>query len=839
MLATKTNFLGGINQLSDITHLGPDEYWLLVNARVRKNAVEAVNLPLEVTGNLSEVGNIQDIIAAGDVLICFAGGKAYYKTTTDWQLIASFGMNSAANRVYCTLIPASSINFVRSVTSSTGSVGFAGPSGASPSALVVMDGINQPWIITLDSSNLVIARPVGTYAAWTKTVPEYAPIANYPLFFNGVLYCAMKDSNGVLNQIVRSVTGNPLNFVIAVDTNGDKTNVSEALGGALAMSTSVDYNNLTALSAINSVEGGFFVGSSKASFIVYPDYNNLIYAEPTFRNQSISSIGPLNQDSVVDVLGDAAFVHDTGIRSFNGIMQFRYEGRNAPFSGPINSLLDGITQAKAATGTHDNYALFALKTIYGDGILFYDMLMSKFVSLDIYPGIGNIRKFATTLVGGLRYTYFMTDDNVYRLFGDTQKAVVTMYGNEVIPTDNNKSVKIQTARLLFNNVVVGGNVEAVLYVNGQISNRKIVALDPNPTNNTVQSSIPFNGGLSNGVCSVAEFNFMDSSPEGDRAGIMIRFDTDGLMISASADVQQGTVWQRIKTLGTLSSISFENFVIIGNDGLPPAAQGSALLPASAFENRDRLNSRLKGLQNVTKFIGTGNHAYGTSVYNAGTPQAILACIDTYWGNLKSQCLFVPGIFDTGAYSSSDFFNYFGLLRYSKVTTEYVDIFLINSGFDVLFAQTELDNSFTPPQGLENSTQFQWLKNQLALSTKRHKWVVMSVPPILNDPTYKNSTDPATIAAFAQVASLPLKEWGVTAVLSGTSNMVEMLDWNGLPVIISGSGGFPVTTNVIAVDTMFLSTTSAAYWEVRVSKLSAEFVCKTIDGTIIDRYFQSI
>jgi len=91
MVVTKTNWLGGINQLSDITKLSDNEYWILINARVRKNVVEAVQLPLNVTNNLSEVGNIQDISAAGSLLVAFAGGKAFYKTTDGtWLLIESF-----------------------------------------------------------------------------------------------------------------------------------------------------------------------------------------------------------------------------------------------------------------------------------------------------------------------------------------------------------------------------------------------------------------------------------------------------------------------------------------------------------------------------------------------------------------------------------------------------------------------------------------------------------------------------------------------------------------------------------------------------------------------------
>ena len=123
MVVTKTNWLGGINQLSDISKLGENEYWILINARVRKNVVEAVNLPLNVSSDLPVGETFQDITAAGGLLIAFVGGKAYYKATAgNWLLIPTFTMNSVQPRVYTALIPGSTVNFIRSATSSTGSL---------------------------------------------------------------------------------------------------------------------------------------------------------------------------------------------------------------------------------------------------------------------------------------------------------------------------------------------------------------------------------------------------------------------------------------------------------------------------------------------------------------------------------------------------------------------------------------------------------------------------------------------------------------------------------------------------------------------------------------------
>jgi len=840
MVVTKTNWLGGINQLSDITKLKEDEYWILLNGRVRKNSVEAVNLPLNVTNNLSDVGNIQDVTAAGSLLVAFAGGKAFYKTTDGtWQLIPSFTMGSTQSRVYTALVPGSTVNFTRAVTSSTGTLTLGGAVGASPSALIVMDGVKQPWIIFSDGT----ARQTDTYGNWTIAHPEYVPVANYPMFYNGVLYAVMGEAGATSrkNQIVRSVTGSPLNFLIAVTPTGDKTSLNEAEGGALAMATNVDYNDVTCLAPMNANDGGFFVGTQHSSFLVYPDFNNLIYAEPTFRNQSITSIGPLNPDSVVDVLGDVAFVHDTGIRSFNGITQFRFEGRNAPFSGPINSLLDGITQTSAATGTHDNYAIFAVTTIYGNGILWFDMLLQKFVSLDIYPGVGNIIKFASTLDNGTRYTYFMTATGIYRLFGSSERATVSLYGSEVVPSDVYKNVKMQSLRLAFDGVQEGGTVEALLYGDGQIVNRKTATIIPLPQNNSTQSSIPYNGGLNEGVVAMTEFNFVDSSPEVERSGVLIRFDTDGRLITASADVGQSGTWPRVNTFRGLVPHVYETFAFVGNDGIPDIVGGTTPPTFTSVEvaQRKAINAKIRSITSLTKVIGTGNHNYGVPGYSSGTAITIPQTIVPFWNAIKDKLLFVPGQVDNETDAASPLFNYQQHLRYFQYTSEYVDIFLINTGYDTTMFQTEIDNIVTFGLTIASSVQFQWLKNALANSTKKHKWVVVHQPPFTSGNDFYSATNSNLNLQFIQ--AVPFKNWGATVLVAGCSALVERLDWNGLPVIISGAGGKALTTvhTPPIPQSRFASAAQAAYWEAVVSKLSVEFLCKTATGAILDRYFQPV
>ena len=813
MILNKTSFIGGINQLSDITKLDPASYWLLINGRVRKNAVEAINMPLDISSNLSGLGVFQELTAAGDKLVVFIAGKAYFKllSSGNWTLISTFGMSSTESRVYTELVPGSTVNYIRTVEDANSPLSLGDSSTASQAALVVMDGVKQPWAIFPNGTS----RALGGYATWTQGNPEYLPIATKPMFYNGVLYCVMKDLASRETIIARSCTGAPFNFVIAVTPEGGKTSTKETEGGALALSTNVSYSTITAMATLNSLNGGFIVGSADSTVLVTPDLTTLYYAEPAFKTQLIASIGPLNQNSVVNMLGDAAFIHDSGMRSFNGIMQLSYEGRNAPFSGPINSLLDGITQTSTAAGTFDNYALFALTTKYGEGILVYDTLLGVFVSLDIYPGVGTILKFTSALVGGIRYCYFLTASGVYQLYGSTEKATVSLYGAEINPKDDFKSVKIMNFRVGFNNVIEGGSVEAVLFVNGQIANRKTASIAPLASATGSQISVPFRSPLTNGTFASAEFNFTDASPEGDRAGVLLRFNTDGALVGVSADITMGSAWPRVNSLGSVTTVQPEKFIVIGNDGAITSA-------------RTALNTKLRNLPGAPKFIGTGNHAY-----TAGSLSDVTNKLSAYWNNVKSRCLFAPGTAENSTDAGVAFFNYFVVPRYRVVSTEFADLFIVNTGFNTAWAQTESANSGT----LVSSKQFTWLRTQLAASTKKHKWVVWNVAPYSS----VESSGVDETAALTALRTIPLKAWGATALIAGGKTILERLEVNGLLVIASGSGGGIAldTLGTVSSYSQFVNNTDYGYWEANATELSVEFVCKSTDGVILDRYYQSL
>jgi hypothetical protein len=154
-------------------------------------------------------------------------------------------------------------------------------------------------------------------------------------------------------------------------------------------------------------------------------------------------------------------------------------------------------------------------------------------------------------------------------------------------------------------------------------------------------------------------------------------------------------------------------------------------------------------------------------------------------------------------------------------------------------QTEIDNLVAPGLTIADSVQFQWLRNALANSTKKHKWVVVHQPPFTSGNDFYSATN--TNANLLFIQAVPFKDWGATVLLAGCSALVERLNWNGLPVLISGAGGKALTTvhNPPIPQSSFASAAQGAYWEAVVSKLSVEFVCKTSTGSILDRYFQPV
>jgi hypothetical protein len=347
----------------------------------------------------------QAVYAVGDFLIIVQRGAARFKhrlaTTwvTLWDSTTSNGvvihsvtnpsllLDTNADYIYMQAVPGSTMNIHREAADAADSSGevildYVKTGWVKTVAgLIVQDGVNQPNLIIFSSSALgatATSRKCKNYAEWDATTREYVPIGKQMMFFGGKLYVVGADGK----VIYHSVSGRPLDFVIAIDNAGAKVDSSEAIGGAPATSYSVSYEAITCIAPLNTES--FFVSTRTSSYAIAPNYTRLLFGEPMFAKYYLFGASVINQFSFVDVLGDFAFIDAEGMRSFNAVQQLRNEGRNSAFSLKVAKLFEGVVQTQGAAISFDNYTFFSVETIYGYGVLVFDGTLRKFVSLDLF-----------------------------------------------------------------------------------------------------------------------------------------------------------------------------------------------------------------------------------------------------------------------------------------------------------------------------------------------------------------------------------------------------------------------------------------------------------------------
>lgn len=448
----------------DSTRINEDEYPLLINARNRYDVIEPVlNPKLIVDPSFPPDGKFQGCYAAENILVVFISGYAYWKDWTQpnsyFTKIPAFNLSASADIIYAALVPKSYLNYTRELSETNGNINtavdFTSVIDPSPQGIVVQDGVNQPWFI----STTMQARQLQNYDQWTVDgIREYVPIGQQMLFHNGVLYIA----NG--REIFRSVTGRPLDFMINIKPfTGDKE-ISEAAGGAGTVSHSVDFDTITALAPLSVDDGSFFVATERSSYAVTPDFESVIFGEPTYRNRFLFSVGCVSPFSVVEMLGDYAFVDFNGLRSFNAILQAKNEGKNTPFSKKLGPVLQGIQQDYVASINFDNYAMFAVNTNFGRGIIVYDTLLDCFSSVDLYEGVGQIRQFAEikTTVG--KRLFAVTRTGLYELFADDTYAGAGLYVGDWCSNDPEIDQKPSLLKVVVIDAEESGTISASSYV---------------------------------------------------------------------------------------------------------------------------------------------------------------------------------------------------------------------------------------------------------------------------------------------------------------------------------------------------------------------------------------
>lgn len=458
----KQSFLGGQNQQVDSTRLEDDEYPLLINGRNRNDVISPIFKPKEIIDGQLAGKKLQGIVSIGSICIVFAAGKAYYRDfnveSSLFNEVIGLQLSPDVDIIYAELVPTSSVNFVRipeTQGQSNTLIKLTNPVNATPSCLVVQDGINQPWLILTDMT----ARQSKKYADWTIESREYVPIGTQMLFSDGILYVVKG------NLLLRSVTGSPLDFVVYLDKDGDKL-PAEADGGAEAAGISVDYNVISSIGRMATDDGSFFVSTAKSSYAVTPLVGpaDLLFGEPDYKSRFLFSAGATSPFAYLEMIGDNAFVEFNGLRSFNAILQLKNEGRNSPFSKKIAAFFDSIVQDYTAAINFDNYALFGVNTIFGRGIVLYDTINEVFPSLDIFDEVGQILKFEEVRTTVAKRLFFITTDNkLFEAYASTEVAPCKLYIGDWCSNDPNIEQHPYQLKLVFIDCIANGTVSASIF----------------------------------------------------------------------------------------------------------------------------------------------------------------------------------------------------------------------------------------------------------------------------------------------------------------------------------------------------------------------------------------
>ena len=484
------SFVGGMNMSVDDTRLGQEEYKFAKNVRNRFGTLEGIKNVNDISSDIGAfTANppIQKIYSIGEfVFIFFDGGCKYRKPLnpdSTWAILYGGGTMDRSAEIFVQAVPASTQNFLRKETSVAGAsleLDMENAVQKTVAAIIVQDGINQPIIIEL-TGGYATDREAKTYAEWidgTYTSREYIPIGRQMAFFNNKLFVVSPDGT----EIYHSVSGRPMDFVVAITTDGHKINSDETIGGAPATSYTVGYNVITALSVLNNE--ALFVSTAGGSYGVSLDYTLTVFAEPMFQKQYLFTANSINQHSFVDLLGDFAFIDPEGLRSFNAVMQSKNEGRNSIFSLKVARLFKGVVQdtKKCTAIVFDDYALFACNTIFGHGILVFDTLTKQFVSFDQLTddsnaNIGPIMDFAKVETNNKRELFAITHGTTtssgepaykcVKLYEGSNFATAYVETRAFCTNDTRVEQKPQELRLLFNKVQSASSVTAIQRVNDE------------------------------------------------------------------------------------------------------------------------------------------------------------------------------------------------------------------------------------------------------------------------------------------------------------------------------------------------------------------------------------
>ena len=561
MLIEQDTFKDGLDLINPDTQISASGYCWLVNGRTRYGYTQPTTVPTEVTQ--APTGKKQGIISVGNSVIMFVAGSAWYKlyTTNQWIKVPNFAMDATVSNIYSQAIPASSRDYTRKVNASGN---LADPiilevnsrSSGMPTGIICQDGINQPYLITFDeNTNIFTSRITLGYTDWTQDNPEYVPIGTLMMFLNQKLFVVAPDGLSVY----QSVTGQALNFMVNIDTNGDKL-ASEDIGGAATTSFAFDYDPITCLQNVN-VTDSFLYSTATTTRIITLNYVSTIFGEPLFSQAAIIDTGVTNQYATTDLNGDYGLVNSEGLRNFNAVQSLKFEGRNSVFSKGVSKLLGELRQSYAVCFAFNNYNFFNVNTVCGQATAVYDSIAGQWVAIDLFD-IGQMRQVAIIDLPTEVRVYAITDTNkVYQLYSVTSSAAqpylltraystigINQYStglNTETPVTDIKSQKID---LVFRDGTVAGLVYCTEFCDGVES--KTISKDlPKAATVTPYELLPAMQPLIEPQGSRVTFNF-NNTTRGFKLSYAITWNTDASLMKirlVTTDINKTTSNQQHST----------------------------------------------------------------------------------------------------------------------------------------------------------------------------------------------------------------------------------------------------------------------------------------------------
>lgn len=475
LVSNQTSFFGGMN-LAKTDSIGEDEYGEAFNIFNRYGVLESIKDAKELA--IGVVGKKQGLYSVGPNLILFCAGRAYYKTSNVniFSQVVGFQMSADVDRLYAQIVPASTVNLQRRLSGTDNdnlniSLQAAAVSGT-PSCVVVQDGINQPQIIYVNATTFAVeSRPCYNYEAWSNEVDgsskltgirEYVPIGTLMMFLDGILFLISKDRK----RIYRSVTGRPLDFMVNVDSNGDKEDL-EVDGGADTVYYAVDNANITGIFPLSTNE--FLVSTdAPATYIVVIDRDNTIFNEPRFTNRPLFSSSIVNQFSFTNIVGgDSLFITGNGIVSFNASRELNVESNSSVFSQKIDAAFERILQSEEVNAVinFDGRVYFSVRTVYGNLIAVYDTHIKAWSCFISLAGV-TIKQFAHTVPFSNTLYGIGSDNKIYQFFSSIENLPPVVFTRKVTTNIARIEQKISNVSCVINNTLVDGTILVTGYVDG-------------------------------------------------------------------------------------------------------------------------------------------------------------------------------------------------------------------------------------------------------------------------------------------------------------------------------------------------------------------------------------